>query len=995
MSLKIGHELVGPGDTSVDATRFGGGLGGAGGGSPTWAVGNPVAVAMAGLQQAVAGFAETYDDVQVSNFLLRKGQELDQKYNHPETGLFNTRKGADAQGIYNELIEDADRITDEDALKDLSARQRSLVNKPLNTMFTDWGHKVGDFETKQLMDHQLNVTQNNISMAVDLVANSGNLDSGALGLAYKNIEAMNVAQGKMRGWDEDTIVRHTREDFGNAVVKGAVAQSVSDPTKAYGALRSYKDVIPADKYQMAVKQVVGAWNENTMQKFFDIYENEGTGKARNFLTSVSMAGRSAQRAAAEEAGGKEDAVNLADSGGMSVGLYQIHKGPKFDNIAKFGSWMAQNGKKEVADALRGKEGEALGEAWKEQVKNGNITKEDQTAFIQSSIIDPAFSGLQNTLQERVNNSSIYQDALWSTAIQHGQAGAIRLMNAAWKDSGMDNRKFFEMLYDARKGQFGNQPKNVQEAIAKRMEREKQRAVGELTTDSMGVSHFPQDELVLKPQKYTQALRMMQTRDREKGTEANRIMRENAPNAFSVFMQTGDTKDMDEVEERLVQTGDDKSWIQFKTQRAKYEEYLPYAQSNADKSFAEQNFLAMQWLDSARISGPDGNAAAIDKMKTEITRQLQKQQSEFLKDPAAYASNISRFGILKNQQDPSVPPQPEGKEGQELTEEEVLKGQAENRVRENMALQKRLSGDPNFIPMPMGAERVKKVKDRMADQNLSPMAKFDEVKYIMAEHGEFAQHALNQLSLDGGAIVAATALGQLGVKFEPATRALFGHALMPDAAVYDETRKKTDFLSDARKNEFVTFYTKANDMIGAASPHGLQTPELVNAAAKMLATGNDKLLTELSDGYSYINVEQGGFSKGFGRTPVRANAILAIPKHLGIDPEAVAYSAGRYTEQLENVLPTTNADAIAALKQTAVWVSTNDGKSIQLYKDGLPVPDKNFRPIVLDAQSVLKQYPSPKATAQPLRWDARPASVSPTVEEIEREKLELESLGGGF
>ena len=318
MALTMGHEVYGPDDLTVQG---GNGLGGAGLGggtnAPMWGVGNPVAVAMSGLENAVRNFADTYDDVKVSEFMLRKQQELDQKYFHPETGLFNTRKGAAAEGLYAELVEDAKRITDDDAANELSKRQRGLINQPLSTMFTSYGHKVADFENQELMRHQIQLAQNNIFNATEIVARTGQLDENALGMAYANIQNNNIALGKMQGWDEATIVRKTREDFGEVVIKGSVAQSVSDPTKAYGALRTYKDVIPADKYQAAIKQVVSQWNEYTMQQFFDIYELQGKDPARGFLNSVSMAGRSAARASSEESGGNPAAVNYADSGALS------------------------------------------------------------------------------------------------------------------------------------------------------------------------------------------------------------------------------------------------------------------------------------------------------------------------------------------------------------------------------------------------------------------------------------------------------------------------------------------------------------------------------------------------------------------------------------------------------------------------------------------------------------------------------------------------------
>ena len=96
MALRI----EGPGDVrGIDAIGFAPSGGGSGAHAPTWGVSNPVAVAMSGLQKAAEQFADTYDDVQVNDYLMKKVKEMDERYNNPERGLFNTRKRGDAQGL--------------------------------------------------------------------------------------------------------------------------------------------------------------------------------------------------------------------------------------------------------------------------------------------------------------------------------------------------------------------------------------------------------------------------------------------------------------------------------------------------------------------------------------------------------------------------------------------------------------------------------------------------------------------------------------------------------------------------------------------------------------------------------------------------------------------------------------------------------------------------------------------------------------------------------
>ena len=971
MALIMGHEVYGPDDLTVQG---GNGLGGAGLGggtnAPMWGVGNPVAVTMSGLENAVSNFADTYDDVKVSEFMLRKQQELDQKYFHPETGLFNTRKGAAAEGLYAELVEDAKRITDDDAANELSKRQRGLINQPLSTMFTAYGHKVADFENQELMGYQIQMAQNNIFNATEIVARTGQLDENALGMAYANIQNNNIALGKMQGWDEATIVRKTREDFGEAVIKGSVAQSVSDPTKAYGALRTYKDVIPADMYQAAINQVVSQWNEYTMQQFFDIYELQGKDPARGFLNSVSMAGRSAARASSEESGGNPAAVNYADSGGTSVGLYQIHRGPKSDTMSEFETWLRVHGKGDVADALKGKQGKDLGAAWQELVASGKIEDADQTAFIQEKLIDPAVRGLPEELQQRINTSGVYQDVIWSTAIQHGSSSAIRLMKAAWRDSGTDNRIFFESLYDLRKTQFNDQPQNVREAIIRRMEREKQRALGELYTDATGTSQFPRDELVLTPQKYSQAMRMMQTRDRQKGVEANRLIREYAPNAFSEFMQTGERTSMDEVEEALIQTGDDKSYLRFKTMRSKYEELLPYMQSNSDKSFAEQQFLAMEWLTKAVIPGPDGNAAAIDKMKEEVTRQLQRQYTEFMKDPAGYAAQQQMFQAKHDAVDPTVPPHPVDDKGREPSEKDVATGKAVLDMRENMRLQRQISGDAAFVPTLISQERQKTLKTFFADPQVSDQDKFSTAISLAAEYGDYAEKAFSELDINGGANMAVSLVMQLGRGYETQARDLFAASLIPDSQIWTDETRKAEFTLKARDNKFIEHINEVIAQVGISTNATHQLRGLESAVAKMIALGGEDKLDELVAGFEFWDNQRWGISDFFGTESHNANVALMIPRNLQIDPMRVAYAAERFErKELESVLPGLPKDAspqaveehrmrIEGLQNQITWISTNQGRSIVAYANNMQVVDKQGKPLALDVADIIKRYPRP-------------------------------------
>ena len=239
--------------SSLDASRMAPGGGTA---APMWEVGDPGALAMANLQKASERFADTYDDVQVSNYVMRVKKNLDDLYDNPDTGLFATRKGDAAKGMYQESKKNFDSIWDEDAKQQLSVRQRQLAAKPLQAMFMDYAHRIGSHESTQLMDAQMDKTQNVISDAKNLIA-SGRATENDMIMSDAFIGISVDALAKMRGWDTATAARKKNEFMGEAVIPGAMALAAKDATQALGFLKmmneQYPGGMPEDKYQAALK----------------------------------------------------------------------------------------------------------------------------------------------------------------------------------------------------------------------------------------------------------------------------------------------------------------------------------------------------------------------------------------------------------------------------------------------------------------------------------------------------------------------------------------------------------------------------------------------------------------------------------------------------------------------------------------------------------------------------------------------------------------------
>jgi len=82
-----------------------------------------------------------------------------------------------------------------------------------------------------------------------------------------------------------------------------------------------------------------------------------------------------------------------------------------------------------------------------------------------------------------------REALWSTSVQHGPAGAARIFSRAVKSIGTDQpehqfaQKLIDTVYDNRKSQFGSSTASVQASVKNRMNVEKEMVLAMLDDES--------------------------------------------------------------------------------------------------------------------------------------------------------------------------------------------------------------------------------------------------------------------------------------------------------------------------------------------------------------------------------------------------------------------------------------------------------------------------------------------------------------------------------
>ncbi|MDR2745710.1 MAG: hypothetical protein LBB66_11055 [Desulfovibrio sp.] len=184
------------------------------------------------------------------------------------------------------------------------------------------------------------------------------------------------------------------------------------------------------------------------------------------------------------------AIGYDRMGGTSYGKYQIaSRVGGMKDFLKFLDARAPD----IAERLRGggpadtgsRKGK-LPEIWR------RIAREEperfdrlQENFIRESHYKPALAAIVERTRLREGSlSSAMREVIWSTAVQHGPAGAARLFDRADDMSGKETgpayeRRLISNVYALRAGQFGSSSGEVQTSVARRFVQEKKLALNML------------------------------------------------------------------------------------------------------------------------------------------------------------------------------------------------------------------------------------------------------------------------------------------------------------------------------------------------------------------------------------------------------------------------------------------------------------------------------------------------------------------------------------
>lgn len=223
-------------------------------------------------------------------------------------------------------------------------------------------------------------------------------------------------------------------------------------------------------------------------------------------TNSTRVSRSRQKRSAEEMGiGKLSArfesggdgiaaIGYDRTGGTSYGKYQIAS--KVGSMSSFLTFLdkeAPDLSKRLRQAGPANTGSRTGKMpteWKAIAKEQPERFEKlQEAYIHQSHYKPALDAIeQKTGLDSSSLSAAMREVIWSTAVQHGPAGATRIFTQADSMSGSSEnasyeRKLINNVYALRAGQFGSSTSQVRDAVRSRFRQEKAMALNMLENSS--------------------------------------------------------------------------------------------------------------------------------------------------------------------------------------------------------------------------------------------------------------------------------------------------------------------------------------------------------------------------------------------------------------------------------------------------------------------------------------------------------------------------------
>jgi hypothetical protein len=288
-----------------------------------------------------------------------------------------------------------------------------------------------------------------------------------------------------------------------------------------------------------------------------------------------------------------------------------------------------------------------------------------------------------------------------------------------------------------------------------------------------------------------------------------------------------------------------------------------------------------------------NAALVDKVKGASMSALNREQQQFIKDPAAYAA-----GVLQNA----------GQQNEKETPEQT--------ARKNMAVQKHLAqGIYGFKPRVFSSAQVNSIKNDLADAAKDPLEKLDMLKDMRFVYGDLSHQAFTEAEVPAGAI-AATSLYIDRPESQIFARDLVSISLLKDSDIPDNPNMTSgEARQMATDNEAVAFQNRMAQ-VTRHPMNILAATGLEKAATRMALFGRGDDLKEFDKAYDYISTDE---------------ALLRIPRN--IDTAGIGRNLKWFRHNIRDFLPEGYDDEqVRKIQQNGIWISMGD--KIGLVVDGI-------------------------------------------------------------
>lgn len=618
------------------------------------------------------------------------------------------------------------------------------------------------------------------------------------------------------------------------------------------------------------------------------------------------------------------AIGYDKTGGTSYGKWQLSS--KQGSLEGFLRYLDAQGGAAAATAARlraagpadtGSRQGAMPEAWKKEAQANAEFERWQREYVRGTFYEPAAQSLPGGAAALASASPAVREMIWSTAVQHGAAGATDIFKKVWRD-GMTDADFIRATYADRATRFGGSDPEVRASVQRRLAEEGER----LAAGSFGTMLTPADAT---------AARNLLERERAKLDAADRRRKEQARTAAAGFPDAaawgaagGDFSAAASIVEE-VEGLDPEAGRKLRARLTARQTAHDVMQLNADRPLLEQRDAAMKALDAHMTPTDARDALSLKADAESVIRQRLKLYKE---DPAAFAAG-ARPELLRDDMTP------------------------EERTRRLLEAQSVLGKGLHVAPRVLTKAQAADMERAFAESD--PQTRLQLLTTLRAGYGLYFTAAATEAKLPAPVVALGSTLDHL-----PPSKAA---VLLSAATAKDSDIPGVDKDARATAKDAVNGLSFMQQLTAASR----RFPG--NEAARALAASWEKMLTNAS----LLGVEPDEATKHF-EISVEADPdeggghMLLLPKGSlpdGWDADDLAEAAKAAREvvrqRLTDALPKEGTPLQRSMlergarhvAESGVWLSAADGGSVHLVDEvtGLPVTYPDGAPVAFSLKEL--------------------------------------------